>query len=149
VQDDGRACRYLRQAAEMGSPKGQYLYGELLFKGEGTESKVLEALEWLDKAAAQNYPRAVDIQAKFDAFVTFDPSRGLVGGVPVDHPFPLRQRTVVTMLCLAYPCYQAMARDLYDYVLQHPKDSEAALQDIATLMKAAAGKGEPLVTFIA
>ena len=80
VQDDGRACRYLRRAAEMGSPKGQYLYGELLFKGEGTESKVLEALEWLDKAAAQNYPRAVDTQAKFDAFVTFDPSRGLVEG---------------------------------------------------------------------
>ena len=147
VQDNGRACRYFRRAADLGSPDGQYMLGKLLFVGDGTEKDPLQALELLDLAAGQGFKLARETQAKFDAFVSFNPSEGLIKGIPVDHPFPLRHRTVVTMLCLELPCYQAMARDLYDYVREHPEDADAGLQDVAALMAASARKGESLLTF--
>ena len=72
---------------------------------------------------------------RFQAFISFNPAAGLFKGAPVDHPFPLRQRSIVTMLCLQRPCYQAMARDLYDYVRENPTGSEAGLKDMAALLR--------------
>jgi len=148
VPDDEKACRYYRRAAELGSPEGQFKYGNMLFNGFGTSRDPLQALELLDQAAGQGYESAVSMREQFEAFVSFDPAGSALEGISVGHPFPLRQRTVVTMMCLERPCYQAMVRDLYDYARQHPKNSEVALKDIAALLTAAADQGEAPTVYL-
>lgn len=147
VEDEGKACVYYRKAADLGSPDGQYMYGSFLMQGSTVERNPIAAFEQLDQAAAQGHEPALEMQKYFEQFVPFNPEQEKFPSLPVDHPLPVRRRTAVTMSFLGRPCYQAMARDLYDYARQNSKDLEVALQDVAVLLNAAAEAGEPVMTF--
>jgi len=148
VQDDARAVRYFQKAADLGHAAGQFLLGEMLIGGRGTEKDPLGALELLDQACAQGYAPALDVQAHMDEFVSFDPAEAGFRGFPVEHPFPVRRRTAIAVSALARPSYQAMARDIYDYVRDNPKDTDAGLKDVAALLAAGADNGQaPLPLF--
>lgn len=66
------ALKYLRQAATAGFPVAQAELGEMLFTGKGIDKNSREAMQWLERAARVNYPRAkIDLmQVK----LTIDPS---------------------------------------------------------------------------
>ncbi|GEM_PF-6388445 len=147
VQDDEKACRYYRRAAEAGSAAGQFMYGSFLMKGEGIGADPVEALELLDLAAAQGYQEALEVQNYFAEFISYDPRKGKYGPSSIDHEFPVRRRTLLLMEHLGRPCYQAMSRDLSEYLQMHPQSAEVALEDIVTLLDAALGRGEPIVAF--
>ena len=147
VQDDEKACRYYRQAADAGSPVGQFMYGSLLIKGDGVEANPLEAFDQLDLAAAQGYREAVEVQSYFAQFVSLDPQQVSFGPISIDHPMPIRRRTLVLMEFLGRPCYQAMSRDLSEYLQSHPETADLAVTDIASLLESAMVKGESLISF--
>lgn len=52
------ALKYLRQAATAGFPIAQAELGEMLFTGKGVDKNSREAMQWLERAARVNYPRA-------------------------------------------------------------------------------------------
>lgn len=143
VEDEERACACYRRAAELGSARGEYMYGSFLIKGAAVKADPVAALDWLDRAVAQGYAPAQAVHAHYEEFVRFDPKEAGFSDFPVDHPFPVRRRTATYVAALGRPCFQAMACDLYDYLREHAKDSEAALGDAAALLVAATQKGEP------
>jgi len=53
-----RAVELYREAAEMGDPEGQTLYGEALFEGRGVSRDRTAARQWLEKAAESHFARA-------------------------------------------------------------------------------------------
>jgi hypothetical protein len=148
VEDGEKAFGYYRQAAELGMPAGQFMSGSYLMKGVAVERNPVAALELLDQAASQGYRQALEVREHFEEFVHFDPAEAQLQPLPLTHSLPLRRRTAVTMAFLRRPCYQAMARDLYEYAREHPDDTEVALRDAAVLLEAAAEAGEPSVAFI-
>jgi TPR repeat protein len=148
VQEEERACRYFRRAAELGSAGGQFQLGEMLMFGRGTAQDQLRALDMLDQSCEQGFEPALRIRAHLDEFMRFDPTEAGLKDFPVKHPFPLRRRTCVYVTALDRPCFQAMARDIYDYVRENPGDKEAGLKDVAVLLAAAAEQGEPLLPFV-
>lgn len=145
VEDEEKACGYYRQAADLGAPAGQYMYGSFLMRGVAVEANQVAALELLDLAAAQDYAPAKEVWAHFEEFVRFDPEAAGLSSFPVSHPFPVHRRTAVYAAALKLPCFQAMARDLRDYIKENPKDEEAGLKDVAALLAAATEKGEPIL----
>ena len=148
VQYDQKACGYYRAAAELGSPAGQYMLSKMLIGGFGVARDPLKAFELLDEAAAKRYDAAVKMQAHFDEFFNFDPKEAGYEGFPIDHPFPIRRRTAIGLFCLETPCYQTMARDIYDYVKEFPEHEEAAMKDVAVLLKTSTeGRNIPLPIF--
>lgn len=52
------ALKYLRQAATAGFPVAQAELGEMLVTGKGVDKNSREAMQWLERAARVNYPRA-------------------------------------------------------------------------------------------
>jgi len=147
VQDDEKACHYYRQASAAGSPAGQFMYGSFLMKGEGIKANTIEAFDQLDLAAAQGHREALEVQSHFAEFVSFDPSQASFGPVKIDHPMPIRRRTLALMEFLGRPCYQAMSRDLSEYLQNHPETADAATADIASLLQSAMAQGEALIAF--
>jgi TPR repeat protein len=147
VQDDEKACRYYLRAAAAGSPVGQFMYGSFLMKGEGVGANTIEAFEQLDLAAAQGYREALEVQAHFAEYISFDPRQAAFGPFAIDHPLPIRRRTLALMEFLGRPCYQAMSRDLAEYLQNHPESEAIAAADIARLLQAAKGQGDVLMTF--
>ena len=143
VEDEERACGHYLRAAELGSARGQYMYGSFLMQGVAVKADPVAALDWLDRAVAQGYEPARDVHAYYEQFVRFDPGEAGLKEFPVDHPFPIRRRTATYVQALERPCFHAMACDLYDYIRENPKDSETGLKDAASLLLAAAQKGEP------
>ena len=143
VEDEETACGCYRRAAELGSARGQYMYGSFLMKGTAVKADPLAAFDWLARAVQQGYGPARDVHAYYEQFVRFDPVAAGFKEFPVGRPFPVRRRTAAYVQALGRPCFRAMAGDLYDYVREHPADSEAGLQDAAALLIAAAHNGEP------
>ncbi|TLM69264.1 MAG: sel1 repeat family protein [Deltaproteobacteria bacterium] len=148
VEDEEKACGYYHRAAELGSARGQYMFGSFLMKGVAIKADPVAALDWLDQAVAQEYDPAREVHAYYEQFVRFDPDEVGFKDFPVNHPFPIRRRTATYVRALGRPCFQAMARDLYDYVQENPKDSDAGLNDAATLLATAAQNGDPVLPLL-
>ncbi|WP_139706557.1 tetratricopeptide repeat protein, partial [Aeromonas hydrophila] len=61
---DTNAIKWLEQAAELGNRDAQYLLGERYAQGKGVVKRPDLAQRWNDKAAAQQQPDALLLQAK-------------------------------------------------------------------------------------
>ncbi|HYI63419.1 MAG TPA: tetratricopeptide repeat protein [Allosphingosinicella sp.] len=59
AQDQPRAARLYRQAAERGQRHAQWRLGVMLDTGEGVAEDPREAFQWISRAAAQGSPRAI------------------------------------------------------------------------------------------
>ena len=53
------AVKLYRKAATSDHPEAQYLYGEKLLAGEGTEKNETVAVQWITKAAVSGHPAAI------------------------------------------------------------------------------------------
>ena len=54
-----RAFEYYEQAAHLGHPAAQFSLGGMYYQGQGVETDVTKAKEWLTKSAAQGYEKAI------------------------------------------------------------------------------------------
>jgi hypothetical protein len=148
VQFDQKAFGYYRTAANHGSPEAKFMLSKLLMCGFGTTADPLTALNFLDESAAAGFGPAIKMKAHFDEYLNFDPGDSGFQEFPLNHPFPLRRRTAIGATYLGEPCYQAMARDIMDYVREFPEHKEAALRDVEVLIKeSSSGFTAPLPIF--
>ena len=61
--DYARAMAAYKVDAKAGDAVSQYQVGMMYYKGYGVDKDYAQALPWLEKAAAQDYPAAVDTLA--------------------------------------------------------------------------------------
>lgn len=61
---DEEAAGYYRKAAEQGDADGMFGYGVMLAAGEGIKKDLNEGRRWIQKAAEQGHPQAVNVIAQ-------------------------------------------------------------------------------------
>lgn len=59
AEENETALGLYKRAAELGSAKGQFKYGLLLLKGEGTKKNSEEGIRWINKAVEQKHTPAM------------------------------------------------------------------------------------------
>jgi len=63
ADSDPEALEYFRKSAAQGNADGQLGYGNMLAIGQGTKKDVAEGRRWIEKAAEQGHPTAINQMA--------------------------------------------------------------------------------------